>query len=293
MSRFTGRTIAVFGGSGFIGRSVVARLIADGATVRIATRNPVDPGQLLYRRGDAATIEPILAGADGVVHLIGILAEHGAEDFFTVQRDGPAVIAVMARAAGIKDFVHVSAIGADPASPARYGRSKAAGETAVRFAFPDAVILRPSIVIGKGDGFFTLFSKIAKYSPVLPLIGGGKTKFQPVYVGDVAAAVAESLARPETRGQTYELGGPGVYSFKQLLALMLRSQHTSRLLVPLPWFAARLEAAVLERLPHPLLTRDQLKMLTRDNVVAPGAEGLAALGIEPVAVEQVLGEIYA
>ncbi len=287
-----GRSVALFGGSGFIGRRVAAELVARGASLRVASRSPRSPDQMRYRRGDAAGIDAILDGVDGVVHLIGILAPHGSDDFMAAHCDGPAAIAAAAQQRGIEDFVLISAIGADPASPAAYARSKAAGELAVRAACPAARILRPSIVVGPGDGFFGLFSRMARFSPLLPLIGGGHSKFQPVYVGDVAAAVAICLARPETRGGLYELGGPEVLDFRRLLEMMLRASHRRRWLVPMPWSVARLEARLFELLPRPLLTRDQLKMLQRDNVVAAGARGLGDLGIEPVPVDAVLREIF-
>jgi NADH dehydrogenase len=193
-----------------------------------------------------------------------------------------------AAAAGIKHFVQVSAIGADAGSPSAYARSKAAGEAAVRAALPAAVILRPSIVFGPEDGFFNRFAALAQFLPALPLIGGGHTRFQPVYVGDVADAIMAALDNPASAGQTYELGGPRAYSFKELMTLMLAEIHRERMLVPVPFFVASLQAMVLERLPAPLLTRDQVKLLQRDTVVTPGAPGLRELGIAPSAVEAII-----
>ena len=192
------------------------------------------------------------------------------------------------RAAGAARLVQVSAIGADSASPSDYARSKAAGEAAVAAAFPGASIVRPSIVFGPEDGFFNRFAAMARVSPVLPLVGGGRTRFQPVYVGDVAEAIARIVDDSATAGRTYELGGPRVYSFRELLELMLAVVHRRRLLAPLPFWAASLQAAFLELLPVPPLTRDQVRLLQRDNVVAAGAPGLRELGIAPSAVELVI-----
>jgi NADH dehydrogenase len=200
----------------------------------------------------------------------------------------PGRIAAAARAAGVERLVHVSAIGADPASPAHYARSKAAGEAALRAAFPAAVVLRPSIVFGPEDGFFNRFAQMAKIAPALPLVGGGRTRFQPVYVGDVAEAILAALDRPELAGRTFELGGPKVYSFAELLAYTLEVTGRRRLLLPLPFPLARLQARLLEFLPTPPLTRDQVSLLERDNVVAPGAAGLAELGIQATPVEVVV-----
>jgi len=188
----------------------------------------------------------------------------------------------------VRRLVHVSAIGADPQSPSEYGRSKAAGEFAVRRWFPDATVLRPSIVFGPGDGFFNRFARMARIAPALPLIGGGRTRFQPVYVGDVAEAVVRALERPEAIGKTFELGGPRVASFRELMELMLAELGRRRLLVPLPFGLARLQATFLEFLPVPPLTRDQVTMLERDNVCSGTAPGLADLGIAPTAMEAVI-----
>lgn len=286
------RVVCLLGGSGFIGRAIATQLGEAGASVRTLSRTPRGPGQWLYRRGDPASLRAAFEGADAVVHLIGILAETSREDFFTVQRDGPAEAARVARECGVRDFVLVSALGADAASPSRYARSKAEGEDAVRAAFPGAVIVRPSLVIGPGDGFFGRFGAMAAVSPVLPLIGGGHSKFQPVYVGDVARAVLACLADPATRGAIFELGGPQVFSFRELLTRMLAAQRRHRVLVTLPWWLARLQAAVMERLPDPMLTRDQLKLLARDNVVGAEAKSLADLGIAGLPLDATLRLMY-
>jgi uncharacterized protein YbjT (DUF2867 family) len=291
------RRVTVLGASGFIGRYVVKRLARRGAVVAAVSRHATsagflrpmgDVGQVVQLDAgitDEARLAAAVAGSDAVVCAIGILYERGRQRFDAVHHRGPALLARLAAAAGAKRFVHISAIGADPASPAAYARSKAAGEAAVRAAFPAATILRPSIVFGPEDDFFNRFATMARYSPVLPLIGGGRTRFQPVYVGDVADAVVAALEQPAAPGQTYELGGPEVLSFKELMELTLRETQRRCRLVNLPFGLATLEAAFLEWLPRPPLTRDQVRMLRRDNVVAPDALGLAALGITPTALE--------
>jgi NADH dehydrogenase len=237
---------------------------------------------------DQRSVEAAVAGADAVINLVGILFESGPQRFDKVQAEGPGRIAAAARSAGVRQMVHISAIGADSASPAAYGRSKAAGEQAVRTAFPTATILRPSIVFGPEDGFFNRFAAMTRLSPALPLIGGGRTRFQPVYVVDVADAVLAVLERPEAAGQIYELGGPGTYSFRDLMALLLQEIGRHRLLIPIPFALASLQGAFLQFLPSPPLTLDQVRLLKRDNIVSPGAKGLADLGITPTAVEVIL-----
>ena len=229
-----------------------------------------------------------LHGATAAVNLTGILFQRGRQRFDSVHSEGAGTIARAAAEAGVQSLVHVSAIGADPESAALYARSKAAGEAAVRDAFPEAVILRPSVVFGPEDDFFNRFAEMARFSPALPLIGGGQTRFQPVYVGDVAQAAVKALTDPACRGKTYELGGPRSYSFKELLQLLLKTTGRRRALVNLPFGLARLQATFLERLPVPPLTRDQVALLRHDNVVGEGALTLADLGIEATAVEAVI-----
>jgi len=294
------RRVTVLGGSGFIGRYIVKRLAARGAVVAVVSRHASAAG-FLRPMGDVGQIAPIDAsladearlaaaveGADAVVCSVGILYERGRQRFDLVHHQGPARLARLAAAAGVKRFVHISAIGADATSPSAYARTKAAGEAAVRAAFPAATILRPSIVFGPEDDFFNRFAALARLLPALPLIGGGRTRFQPVYVGDVADAVMAALDRPEAAGRTYELGGPRVYTFRELMELMLRETHRRRALVDLPFALASLQATFLEWLPTPPLTRDQVRLLQQDNVVAPGQPGLADLGIAPTALELVL-----
>ena len=241
-----------------------------------------------YFLGSDAPLAAALAGADAVVNAVGILYERGRQRFDAVHVEGPARLARLAAAAGVRKFVHISALSADPHSASAYARSKAAGEAAVKAAFPAATILRPSIVFGPEDDFFNRFAGMTRLSPVLPLIGGGATRFQPVYVGDVAAAVLAALDRPEAQGKTYQLGGPEIYSFRALLELMLAEIGRKRRLVTLSYGLAAANARFLEWLPKPLLTRDQVKLLQRDNLVEPGALGLADLGITPTSLMLVL-----
>jgi NADH dehydrogenase len=294
------RVVTIFGGSGFIGRYVVRRLAKRGWLIRVAVRRP-SRANFLKPLGDVAQITPIRAvlqdemsvaaaveGADAVVNLVGILYERGKQSFAAVHAHGARTVAEAAAAAGVKSLVQMSAIGADHRAESAYAGSKGVGEAAVKTAFPDASILRPSIVFGPEDGFFNRFAVIARLSPVLPLIGGGGTRFQPVYVGDVADAVVKCVEDPACRGETYELGGPAVYTFKELMELMLREIRRRRLLVPMPFALANLQAAFLEMLPVPPLTQDQVRMLRRDNVVSEGARTFADLGIAPCAAELII-----
>ena len=289
----------VFGGSGFIGRYVVWRLARAGKTVRVAVRDTEGAlflktsggiGQIVPLHApvtDDAAVKRAVAGADCVVNLVGVLAESRAASFQAIHVDGAARIAAAAAAADVVRLVHVSAIGADPASPSRYAASKGNGEAAVRAAFPGATILRPSIVFGPEDNFFNRFAGMTRIMPFMPVIEGA-TRMQPVYVGDVADAVLAALQSDAAVGKTYELGGPKVWLFVDLLAYILKVTGRDLALVNMPVPLVRLQACLLEHLPGKLLTRDQLTLLARDNVVAPGAPGLSDLGISPTAVEQIV-----
>jgi uncharacterized protein YbjT (DUF2867 family) len=294
------RRITVLGASGFIGRYVVRDLAREGAVIAACCRHASSAG-FLRPMGDVGQIgtfsadlrdgralAAVIAGADAVVNLVGILFERGKQRFDVVHHRGPGQLAALAKSAGVKRFVHVSALGADRNSTAAYGRTKAEGEAAVRAAFPGAIILCPSLVFGPEDAFFNRFAAMARFSPALPLIGGGTTKFQPVYVGDVAAAVAAVLSRDDTDVRTYELAGPAVFTMRQLFELILHVIGRKRLLMPVPFGLATLEAFFLEWLPKPLLTRDQVRVLRHDSVASSGAPGLAELGITPKALELVL-----
>jgi NADH dehydrogenase len=295
--------VAVLGGSGFIGRYVVKRLARRGERVAVGCRNaesakflrPMgDVGQVALLNveiDDEAVLPAFLEGCDALVNCVGILAEGGGQRFERLHHTGPARLARLAREAGVERVIHFSAIGADTRAPSAYGRSKAAGEQAVRDAFPTATILRPSVVFGPEDRFFNKFAAMAMVSPVLPLIGGGETRFQPVYVGDVADAVVRCLDDPATAGRTYELGGPRVYTFRALMELLLAEIRRKRMLVNLPFGLAAFEARMMSLgawLIEPPLTPDQVEMLKSDNIVSSGELGLATLGIEPKAVEAIL-----
>lgn len=314
------RRVTVFGGSGFIGRHLVQRLAADGATVRVAVRDPEralflkpmgDVGQIVPMRADLrdeARVSAAVAGSQAVINLVGILYETRHHGFADIHYRGAERVAQAARAAGVERLVQVSAIGAGPHAPSAYARSKAAGEAAVLKAFPEATIVRPSVVFGPEDDFFNRFAGLARFTPVLPVFGawpprlhltgpggpriemfaGGGTRFQPVYVGDVAEAFSRILDDPATAGQTYELGGPRVYSFKELMELILAQIGRRRLLVPLPFWVAVVQAAVLQWLPVPPLTPDQVRLLRHHNVVGDKALKLEDLGIAPTAVEVVV-----
>lgn len=306
------RRVTVFGGSGFIGRYVVERLADRGDIVVVAVRDPeaaknlrvfgqvgqVTPVGCNIR--DPESVRTVVSGSDCIVNLCGILAESGRQTFHSVHVDGAAGIAGAAAAAGVSRLVHMSAIGASANARSKYARSKAAGERAAREAFPAATILRPSIVFGPEDGFFNLFAGISRLVPVLPLFGGGVTRFQPVYVCDVADAVVAALDVSATAGETYELGGPDICTFRELMQRMLGVIRRRRLLISLPYVVGDLQAtlfdinwAVLRALfgglvPNPPLTRDMMRQLREDNIVGSGAKTLADLGVTPASLDAIL-----
>jgi len=306
-----GRVVTVFGGSGFVGRYVVRALARDGWRVRIACRRPdlafhLQPqgrvGQVMAVQANVRHPESVAAalhGASAVVNLVGILAEGGAQKFSRVQAEGAKAVAEAARAAGIDNVVHVSAIGADASSASAYARSKAAGEAAVLAAVPSAVILRPSVIFGIEDSFFNRFATMARYFPVIPVVGA-QTKFQPVYVGDVAEAVAKAIAGEAKAGATYELGGPEVKSFGALIDYVLKVTEHDRRVAKLSFATGKLVASItglFTKLSFGLfpellrMTGDQVELLKHDNVVSDAAvkEGrtLQGLGVEPQAIEAI------
>jgi NADH dehydrogenase len=295
--------VTVFGGSGFVGTQVVKFLAKAGWRVRVAVRNP----NLAYRMrllGDVGQVDIVqanlrdpdslrraLADATAAVNLVGILYETGRQGFQAVHVAGARNVAEAAKAQGVSRMVQMSALGADAGSASKYARSKAEGEAAVRAVFPDAAIVRPSIVFGQGDGFFNRFAAMAQISPVLPLIGGGHTRFQPVFVGDVGRAVAKIVTDPTSAGQTFELGGPATHSFRELMEMMLAQTEQRRGLVPVPWpVASMLGSAgdLVAGLIPPPITSDQVALLKTDNVVSGQSPGLADLGIAPTSLEAVL-----
>ena len=297
--------VTVFGGSGFVGSQIVRALAKRGFRLRVAVRRP-GRGYRLPMLGDVGQIEVVQAnirdadsvaraldGAEACVNAVGVLYESGRQTFADLHVEGARRVALAAKARGVRRFAYISALGADPRSPAKYARSKAAGEAATREAIAEAVVLRPSVVFGADDHFFNRFAAMALVSPALPLIGGGATRFQPVFVGDVAAAVGQALEDPHAAGRTYELGGPTVYSFRDLMGLLLKEIRRSRPLIPIPFAAAKLLGMAGDVLAAaspfaPPITTDQVEMLRADNVVSPGAPGLADLGVAASALEPIV-----
>ena len=303
-----GNLVTIFGGSGFVGRYVARRMAQAGWRVRVAVRRPNEaifvrpygtPGQvepIACNIRDDASVLAALRGADAVVNCVGILNATGRQTFDAVQAEAPGRIARLAAAEGVAHLVHISSIGADDASPSDYSRSKAAGEAAVLSAFPNAMILRPSIIFGTEDGFFNRFAGMARMGPILPLVGAN-TRFQPVHVDDVAAAAVMGALGQAAPG-VYELGGPDVATFRDLIGRMLLVIRRRRLVLGIPFFFARIIAFGFDMvqfatgglIENKMLTRDQVRNLARDNVVSPGAKGFATLGMEPVAMESILPE---
>jgi len=302
--------VTLIGGSGFVGANIVRVLARDGWRIRVAVRRPWqayrlrllgDVGQIEIVQANIRAPETVtraLEGAEAAVYAAGVLYESGRQQFDALHAVGPRTVAEAAARQGVARLVVISALGADLHSASKYARTKAEGEAAARDALSAVVILRPSIVFGPEDHFFNRFATLATFSPMLPLIGGGTTRFQPVFVGDVARAAVRALADPLALGRTYELGGPGVHTFRELIELTLREIGRSRLLVPVPWplagligrtgdFGAWLRSP-MPMLPEPPLTSDQVALLRYDNIVSPGAAGLADLGVAATALAPIL-----
>ena len=316
-----GDRITVFGGSGFVGRHLVRRLAQTGAQIRVGVRD-VDGALFLKPSGDVGQIVPLqvditdpaqvataVHNTDVVINLVGILFERGRRTFQRIHVDGASIVAKAAANAGSERLLHLSALGADENSPAAYGRTKKAGEEAVKAVFPSATIFRPSVIFGPEDEFFNKFAGMARALPVLPVMGvpllpkitlkgksgfgvdwfgSGGCKFQPVYVDDVAQVMFDAIGDRTTRGETYELGGPRVYSFKELMELVLAVTERKNFLIPIPSVLASIQALFLQLLPTPLLTPDQLSLMERDNVVSSNAKGFEFLGTQPKPVEAIL-----
>ena len=297
------KLVTIFGGSGFIGRHVVRALAKRGYRIRVGTRRPDLAGHL-QPLGNVGQIQPVQAnvrvrwsvdravqGADHVINLVAILHESGRQKFSAVHEFGTRAIAEAARSVGA-GLTHISALGADLNAKSDYARTKALGEKAVLETIADAVIFRPSINFGPEDAFFNRFANMARYSPVLPLLGGGLTKFQPVYVGDVAEAVARSVDGKVEGGRIYELGGPQVLTFKECMEELLTVIERKRILLPVPWWVANMQASVLGLLPNPVLTKDQVLQLREHNIVSDAAakesRTLAGLGIQPQSIGTIL-----
>jgi uncharacterized protein YbjT (DUF2867 family) len=292
--------VTVFGGSGFLGRQIVRRLVADGAKPRVAVRHPdrvaflseslpgADITPVRADVWDESSVAPAVEGAEAVVNTVGHYVARGQATFEAIHGQGAMHVARASAAAGVDRLVHISGIGADPASPSAYVRARGIGERLVREAFPEATILRPSVMFGPEDAFFNQLAAIARLTPVLPLFGRGDVKLQPAYVADVAEAVARALQRGDSRGRTYELGGARAYTYKALLQLLLDQIGRRRLLMPVPYVGWELIAALLSPLPRRPISRDQVILMKRDNVVADGAPSFADLGITPRSVEEIL-----
>jgi len=287
--------ITVFGGSGFLGRQIVKRLAADGARVRVAVRRP-KRASFLERGGgriiavyadvwEQASVGAAADGADAVINMVGHYVERGRATFETTRAHGAMHVAQAAATAGVQRLVHISGLGTDPKSDSPYARARGLGEQLVIEAFPGATILRPGVIFGPEGGFLNRLEALARVLPVLPLFGAGETKLQPVFVGDVAEAVAKALATPATMGRLYELGGPRVYTYKELVQLVLARIECKRLLMPIPYFAWNVVAALMEPLPSRPISRNQVQLMQLDNVVRADAWTLADLGIAPTPVE--------
>lgn len=299
-------TATVFGGTGFVGRQVVRALAARGVVVKVATRAPeranfLKPcgavGQVVpfaCRYSDPESVARAVRGSDFVVNCVGILYERGKRATFQrAHIETPALIAQACAAEKVERFVHISSLSCDKAS-SKYAQTKMAGEKEVLAHFPRASILRPSVIFGPDDSFFNMFAELSRYLPCLPLIGGGQTKIQPVYVGDVADAVMACLFKPRVRehhnpeGKIYELGGPEIYNFREIYEKMFSYTGRKRMLLTLPWGLAKVQATFLSLLPKPLLTCDQVETLKTDNTVSSGAYNFATLGLTPKSLDLIL-----
>ena len=293
-------TVSVFGGTGFLGRRVVQRLADEGTTVRVAVRHADRARTALRAAGldrvtvlgadvrDRASVVAAVAGVDAVVDAVSAYVEAGDLTFEAVHERGAETLAREAAAAGVARFVLVSGIGADPESASRYIRARGRGECAVQQEFPGPTIVRPSAMFGPGDALFGTLAHLARLLPVLPLIGGGHSRLQPVYVENVAEAIARILGDPATAGRTYEFAGPDVYTMRELVMIVLRIMGKQRLLVPVPFAVAEAQARLFELLPNPPLTTGQVDLLKADNVASGTLPGLRELNIQPTSVEEVL-----
>jgi NADH dehydrogenase len=294
------RLVTVFGGSGFLGRHMVRALANEGWRIRVAVRRPNNAlflrpmgrvGQIQIVKANVQneeTVRAALKGADAAINLVAVLYQSGNQRFESLHVEAAERIARLAAELGVGRLLHVSALGVEGNERSRYARTKALGERRVREAFPRATIFRPSVVFGPEDDFFNKFAWLARLSPMLPLIGGGRTRFQPVFVGDIARATVKVLGDASTAGKTYELGGPETMTLKEVMELALRETRRNRLLLPIPFGLARVKGAVLGLLPRPLLTLDQVRLLESDNVVSDGAATFRDLGIVPEAAGAII-----
>lgn len=295
------RRFVVFGGTGFLGRRIVATLLDGGHRVVSATRHPQGKpcataeadryGAVRADLRDDDAVRAAVTGADGVVNAVGLYMERGEESFRAIHVDGAGRLATRAAEAGVARLVHLSGIGADTRSPTRYIRCRGQGEVAVREAFPDAIIFRPSVMFGPDDAFLATLVALSRRLPVIPLFGSGETRLQPVYVGDVAEAAALVLTAHQRPGRIFELGGPEIYSYRTLLETVAEGLGVRRRLLPVPYRVWRLLAAAVSLLPSPPLTRDQVALMQQDNVASPHLPGLSDLGVAPTALDEVLAAL--
>ncbi|MDG1438022.1 MAG: complex I NDUFA9 subunit family protein [Emcibacteraceae bacterium] len=295
----SGELVTVFGGSGFIGKVLVQHLAKAGYRVRVAVRRPNsgldvkplgDLGQVQLTQANVRnklSVEAAIKGADHVVNLVGVLFESGKQGFGKIHDEGAGLVAEVAAAENVKSLVHMSAIGADEESNSKYGRSKSAGEVNVMAHYPNATIIRPSVVFGPDDQFFNKFASMAKTYRMLPVICGD-TRFQPIYVGDVASAIVAILTNEDAAGETFELGGSKAYSFRELLELVNKVTEQNVPMITIPVQMAYFQAFFLGMLPNPVVTMDQLRLLEKDNVVSDGASGLSDLGVSATPPEAVI-----
>lgn len=286
-------TVTVFGGSGFVGRYIVQKLAERGDLIRVAVRNPVAAG-FLKPLGEVGQITPVqvdlsskeslektIHGSDIVINLVGILFEKGPQTFEKIHVEGAKNIAQVSSKLGVPTLLHMSALGANKKSPSRYASTKARGEEEVLKHFRQATIFRPSVIFGKEDAFLNRFARMALISPFLPLIGGGKTRMQPIYAGDVADCFVNSSSLREAKSKIYELGGPSIYTFKELMIYLLETIHRKRLLLPIPFSFAKILGSVAQFLPTPPLTPDQVELLKSDTIVSPQALKVEDLEVWP------------
>jgi len=293
-------TVSVFGGTGFLGQRLVRRLASEGTAVRVVVRH-LDHARSALRAADMerltffcadvrdrGAVASAVAGSDAVVNAVSAYVETGGVTFESVHERGAEMLAREAAAAGVARLVLVSGIGADPQSGSDYIRSRGRGERVVQEAFPGATIVRPCAMFGPGDALFCTLAHLARLLPVIPLIGGGHTRLQPVYVEDVAEAIAHMLANSATAGRTYELAGPDVYTMRELTEIVLRITGRQRLLAPVPFAVAEIQARLFELLPNPPLTTGQVELLKTDNVASASLPGLRELSIKPKTVEEII-----
>jgi NADH dehydrogenase len=296
------QTITVFGGTGFLGRQVASRLRQDGASVRIASRH-LDRSRELFGSDtdllrsievdihDVGSVRKAVAGADAAVNAVSLYVERGSQTFHSVHVDAARNVATTAREAGVRRLMHISGIGSDPGSSSGYIKARGQGELAVRDAFPDVTLIRPAVMFGADDAFLRPIADLLRRLPVYPLFGQGETRLQPVFVEDVAEAVVVAMQQPDAAGRTFECAGPRIYTYAALLRTIADAMQVHRALVPMPFALWHVLAGITEWLPRPVITRNQVELMERDNVAAPDSAGLAELGITPRSIEEVLPTI--